>query len=36
MDEFARALGEGKEAPSLRAARILLEFIDGGAPPPEV
>jgi lipid-A-disaccharide synthase len=29
MDEFADALGEGKEAPSLRAARILLEFIHG-------
>ena len=27
MDEFARALGEGGEAPSTRAARILLEFI---------
>jgi lipid-A-disaccharide synthase len=27
MDEFARALGEGGEAPSLRAAKILLEFI---------
>jgi len=27
MDEFARALGEGEEAPSLRAARILLDFI---------
>jgi lipid-A-disaccharide synthase len=28
MDEFARALGEGGEAPSLRAARILLSFIE--------
>jgi lipid-A-disaccharide synthase len=27
MDEFARALGEGGETPSLRAARILLDFI---------
>jgi lipid-A-disaccharide synthase len=27
MDEFARRLGEGEEAPSLRAARVLLEFI---------
>jgi len=27
MDEFASALGEGKEAPSLRAARVLLDFI---------
>ena len=27
MDEFAHALGEGNEAPSLRAARILLDFI---------
>jgi lipid A disaccharide synthetase len=27
MDEFANALGEGKEAPSLRAARVLLDFI---------
>ena len=27
MDEFAHALGEGDEAPSLRAAKILLEFI---------
>ena len=36
MDEFAASLGEGKEAPSLRAARVLLEFIDGGARPPEV
>jgi lipid-A-disaccharide synthase len=28
MDEFAHALGEGGEAPSLRAAKILLEFIE--------
>ena len=35
MDEFAHALGEGGEAPSLRAAKILLDFI-GGARPPEV
>jgi lipid-A-disaccharide synthase len=27
MDEFAASLGEGKEAPSLRAARVLLEFV---------
>jgi lipid-A-disaccharide synthase len=27
MDEFAAKLGEGAEAPSLRAARVLLEFI---------
>jgi lipid-A-disaccharide synthase len=27
MDEFAAQLGEGEEAPSLRAARVLLEFI---------
>jgi lipid-A-disaccharide synthase len=27
MDEFATSLGEGKEAPSLRAARVLLDFI---------
>ncbi|HWY60668.1 MAG TPA: lipid-A-disaccharide synthase [Rhizomicrobium sp.] len=27
MDEFARRLGEGGEAPSLRAARVLLDFI---------
>ncbi|HWC63525.1 MAG TPA: lipid-A-disaccharide synthase [Rhizomicrobium sp.] len=27
MDEFARKLGEGAEAPSLRAARVLLDFI---------
>jgi lipid-A-disaccharide synthase len=28
LDEFARLLGEGTEAPSLRAARTLLNFID--------
>jgi len=27
MDEFAATLGEGKESPSLRAARVLLDFI---------
>jgi len=27
MKEFGRRLGEGDEAPSLRAARVLLEFI---------
>ena len=27
MDEFAQQLGEGKEAPSLRAARVLLDFV---------
>jgi lipid-A-disaccharide synthase len=27
MDDFARLLGEGEESPSLRAARVLLEFI---------
>jgi lipid-A-disaccharide synthase len=34
MNEFARRLGEGEEAPSLRAARVLLDFI--GARPPEM
>ena len=29
MAEFGRLLGEGDEAPSLRAARALLEFMDG-------
>ncbi|HUE63770.1 MAG TPA: lipid-A-disaccharide synthase [Rhizomicrobium sp.] len=29
MREFGRLLGEGDEAPSLRAARALLEFVDG-------
>jgi len=28
MSEFGRRLGEGDEAPSQRAARVLLEFID--------
>ena len=28
MDEFAAKLGEGTEAPSLRAARALLDFLD--------
>jgi lipid-A-disaccharide synthase len=27
MNEFGRRLGEGEEAPSLRAARVLLDFI---------
>jgi len=27
MDDFARRLGEGGEAPSLRAARVLLDFV---------
>ena len=27
MDEFGAKLGEGEEAPSLRAARVLMEFI---------
>ena len=27
MDDFAHRLGEGEEAPSLRAARVLLDFI---------
>jgi len=36
MDRFAHALGEGEEAPSLRAAKILLDFIGGGARSPEV
>jgi lipid-A-disaccharide synthase len=30
MDEFAAQLGEGEEAPSLRAARVLLDFISAG------
>ena len=34
MNEFGRRLGEGEEAPSQRAARVLLDFI--GARPPEV
>jgi lipid-A-disaccharide synthase len=29
MDEFAQKLGEGSEAPSLRAARVLLDFARG-------
>ena len=29
MKEFGRLLGEGDEAPSLRAARALLEFVHG-------
>ena len=29
MKEFGRLLGEGDEAPSLRAARVLLEFVLG-------
>jgi lipid-A-disaccharide synthase len=28
MKEFGRRLGEGDEPPSLRAARVLLEFVD--------
>ncbi|HMH64194.1 MAG TPA: hypothetical protein VK515_01330, partial [Rhizomicrobium sp.] len=28
MKEFGRLLGEGDEAPSLRAARVLLEFVE--------
>jgi lipid-A-disaccharide synthase len=28
MTEFGRLLGEGDEAPSLRAARVLLEFVE--------
>jgi lipid-A-disaccharide synthase len=31
MNEFAIALGEGGEPPSLRAARVLLEFVHGRA-----
>ncbi len=27
MNEFGRRLGEGEEAPSLRAARVLLDFV---------
>lgn len=29
MKEFGRLLGEGDEAPSLRAARVLLDFVEG-------
>jgi len=32
MDEFAHALGEGGEAPSLRAAKVLLSFIGEARP----
>jgi lipid-A-disaccharide synthase len=28
MNEFAQALGEGDEPPSLRAARVLLDFVE--------
>jgi lipid-A-disaccharide synthase len=28
MNDFAAALGEGDEAPSLRAARVLLDFVE--------
>ena len=28
MKDFGRLLGEGDEAPSLRAARVLLEFVE--------
>jgi lipid-A-disaccharide synthase len=31
LDEAARRLGEGAEAPSLRAARALIDFADGKA-----
>jgi lipid-A-disaccharide synthase len=31
MRDFGRRLGEGDEAPSLRAARVLLEFVHGRA-----
>jgi lipid-A-disaccharide synthase len=31
MKEFGRLLGEGDEAPSLRAARVVLEFVHGRA-----
>jgi hypothetical protein len=34
MNEFGRRLGEEEEAPSQRAARVLLDLI--GARPPEV
>jgi lipid-A-disaccharide synthase len=36
MNEFGRRLGEEDEAPSQRAARVLLDFISFGARPPEV
>jgi lipid-A-disaccharide synthase len=32
LGEFDRMLGEGTEAPSLRAARALLDFLDGSHP----
>ncbi len=35
MNEFGRRLGEEEEAPSRRAARVLLDFIGFGALPPE-
>jgi hypothetical protein len=28
MTDFGHRLGEGDEAPSLRAARVLLEFLE--------
>jgi lipid-A-disaccharide synthase len=31
MNDFGRRLGEGDEAPSLRAARMLLEFVESRA-----
>ena len=31
MKDFGHRLGEGDEAPSLRAARVLLEFVHGRA-----
>jgi hypothetical protein len=31
MKEFGHLLGEGDEAPSLRAARVLLEFVEKGS-----
>ena len=38
MKEFGRLLGEGDEAPSLRAARVLLEFVENnhGWPEPAI
>jgi lipid-A-disaccharide synthase len=36
MNEFARALGEGGKAPSVRAAKILLDFIGDGPQLPEM
>jgi hypothetical protein len=30
MTEFGRLLGEGGETPSLRAARVLLDFVENG------